>query len=175
MFPKPNTIHPSQQANRIEGRVPFCNEVIGLAEDKEWVTDRHTFYPTTDQTMESLGLQPIYQKVLEQFVYPIWVWFWELQGESWNTLNSENFIAKYDVKNQGSLDLHHDSSAITLNVRLNNEFKGGGTFLPKYKTTVQPRKKGYAMAHPGNITHLHGGRPVETGTRYILVSFTANN
>ena len=152
----------------------FCNEVISLAEDKEWVTDRHTFYPTTDQTMESLGLQPIYQKVLEQFVYPIWIWFWDLQGESWNTLNSENFIAKYDTNNQGSLDLHHDSSAITLNVRLNNEFKGGGTFLPKYKTTVQPRKTGYAMAHPGSITHLHGGRPVETGTRYILVSFTAN-
>ena len=153
----------------------FCKEVISLAEDKEWVTDRHEFYPTTDQTMESLGMQDIYQRVLEQFVYPIWIQFWELTGEPWKTLTSENFIAKYNTKNQGSLDLHHDSSAITLNVRLNNEFKGGGTFLPKYKTTVQPRKTGYAMAHPGNITHLHGGRPVETGTRYILVSFTANN
>jgi len=150
----------------------FCTEVVNLAETKEWVTDRHTFYPTTDQTMESLGLQRIYQRVLEQFVYPIWTWFWELQGEGWDNMESENFIAKYDTQNQGSLDLHHDSSVITLNVRLNNEFKGGGTFLPKYKTTVQPRKKGYAMAHPGNITHLHGGRPVETGTRYILVSFT---
>lgn len=150
----------------------FCTEVVNLAEAQEWVTDRHTFYPTTDQTMESLGLQRIYQRVLEQFVYPIWTWFWELQGEGWDDMESENFIAKYDTQNQGSLDLHHDSSVITLNVRLNNEFKGGGTFLPKYKTTVQPRKKGYAMAHPGNITHLHGGRPVETGTRYILVSFT---
>ncbi len=150
----------------------FCNEIIRLAEQNEWVTDRHDFYPTTDQTMESLGMQDIYQKVLEEFVYPIWVWFWELQGEGWSDLKSENFIAKYDTENQGSLDLHHDSSVITLNVRLNNEFKGGGTYLPKYKTTVQPRKKGYAMAHPGNITHLHGGRPVETGVRYILVSFT---
>ena len=150
----------------------FCNEIVQLAEKKEWTTDRHKFYPTTDQTMESLGMQAIYQKVLEQFVYPIWTWFWELQGEGWDNLDSENFIAKYDTENQGSLDLHHDSSVITLNVRLNNEFKGGGTYLPKYKTTVQPHKKGYAMAHPGNITHLHGGRPVETGTRYILVSFT---
>jgi len=150
----------------------FCNDIIALAESNTWVTDRHTFYPTTDQTMESLGMQAIYQRVLEQFVYPIWIWFWDLQGENWNTIGSENFIAKYDTENQGSLDLHHDSSVITLNVRLNNEFKGGGTFLPKYKTTVQPRQKGYAMAHPGNITHLHGGRPVETGTRYILVSFT---
>lgn len=152
----------------------FCTELIALAESREWVTDRHDYYPTTDQTMESLGMQPIYQRVLEEFVYPVWIWFWDLAGEPWKTLESENFIAKYDTINQGSLDLHHDSSVITLNVRLNNEFKGGGTFLPKYKTTVQPRKRGYAMAHPGNITHLHGGRPVEEGTRYILVSFTNN-
>ena len=152
----------------------FCNEVVALAEENTWVTDRHTFYPTTDQTMESLGMQPIYQRVLEEFVYPIWVWFWELAGNDWNTLNSENFIAKYDTENQGSLNLHHDSSLITLNVRLNDDFKGGGTYLPKYKLTTQPRKMGNAMAHPGKITHLHGGRPVEEGTRYILVTFTSN-
>ena len=150
----------------------FCKENIELAEKGNWITDRHEFYPTTDQTMESLGMQDIYQRVLEQFVYPIWIWYWELQGDTWKTLKSENFIAKYDTVNQGSLDLHHDDSVITLNVRLNDEFKGGGTYLPKYKTTVQPRKIGNAMSHPGTITHLHGGRPVERGTRYILVSFT---
>ena len=152
----------------------FCNEIVALAEENTWVTDRHTFYPTTDQTMESLGMQPIYQRVLEEFVYPIWVWFWELAGNDWNVLHSENFIAKYDTENQGSLNLHHDSSLITLNVRLNDDFKGGGTYLPKYKLTTQPRKMGNAMAHPGKITHLHGGRPVEEGTRYILVTFTSN-
>jgi len=150
----------------------FCKEIIELAEKSEWVTDRHAFYPTTDQTMESLGMQDIYQKVLEEFVYPVWIWFWELQGDTWKTLGSENFIAKYDTLNQGSLDLHHDDSVITLNLRLNDEFKGGGTYLPKYQKTVQPRKVGNVMAHPGVVTHLHGGRPVEKGTRYILVTFT---
>ena len=150
----------------------FCKEIIELAEQNTWVTDRHKFYPTTDQTMESLGMQPIYQRVLQEFVYPIWIWFWELAGEDWNRLNSENFIAKYDTKNQGSLDLHHDDSVITLNLRLNDNFKGGGTYLPKYQKTLQPRKIGNVMSHPGQITHLHGGRPVEEGTRYILVTFT---
>ena len=152
----------------------FCKEIIELAEQREWVTDRHTYYPTTDQTMESLGMQDIYQAVLERVVYPIWIWFWELEGDNWSKLRSENFIAKYDTQNQGSLDLHHDDSNITLNVRLNDEFKGGGTHIPRYKTTIQPRKVGYAMSHPGRITHKHGGRPVEEGTRYILVSFTNN-
>jgi hypothetical protein len=97
-----------------------------------------------------------------------------LDGEEWSRLKSENFIAKYDITNQGSLDIHHDASLITLNVRLNDDFKGGGTYLPRYKTTLQPKKIGNAMAHPGGITHKHGGRPVEEGTRYILVTFTQN-
>jgi len=153
----------------------FCNEIIALAESHEWVTDRHEFYPTTDQTMEMLGMQPIYQRVLEEFVYPIWIWFWQLDGEDWKTLNSENFIAKYDTFNQGSLGIHHDMSQITLNVRLNSDFVGGGTYIPRYKLTVQPKHIGWAMSHPGQITHKHGGRPVEEGTRYILVSFTNKN
>lgn len=152
----------------------FCDEIIELAESKEWVTDRHIYYPTTDQTIESLGMQDIYQYVLESFVYPIWVWYWELEGDNWYNLNSENFIAKYSTENQGSLNLHHDQSLITLNVRLNDEFKGGGTYIPRYKLTTQPRKKGNVIAHPGMITHKHGGRPVEEGTRYILVTFTQN-
>jgi len=153
----------------------FCKEIIALAEQHEWVTDRHVHYPTTDQTMEMIGMQPIYQRVLEQFVYPIWIWFWELDGEEWQTLDSENFIAKYDTINQGSLGIHHDMSQITLNVRLNSDFKGGGTYIPRYKLTVQPKQIGWAMSHPGQITHKHGGRPVEEGTRYILVSFTNKN
>ena len=150
----------------------FCKEIIELAEANTWVTDRHYFYPTTDQTMESLGMQEIYQRVLEQFVYPIWIWFWELDGEDWPKLGSENFIAKYDTLNQGSLGIHHDQSVITLNVKLNDDYEGGGTFIPRYKQTYQAKKIGHAMAHPGQITHKHGGRPVTEGTRYILVTFT---
>ena len=150
----------------------FCKEIIALAEANTWVTDRHYFFPTTDQTMESLRMQEIYQKVLEQFVYPIWIWFWELDGEDWPKLTSENFIAKYDTLNQGSLGIHHDMSAITLNVKLNDDYEGGGTFIPRYKQTYQAKKIGHAMSHPGQITHKHGGRPVTEGTRYILVTFT---
>ena len=150
----------------------FCKEIIALAESSTWVTDRHYFHPTTDQTMESLGMQEIYQKVLEQFVYPIWIWFWELDGEDWPKLTSENFIAKYDTLNQGSLGIHHDMSSITLNVKLNDDYEGGGTFIPRYKQTYQAKKIGHAMSHPGQITHKHGGRPVTEGTRYILVTFT---
>lgn len=152
----------------------FCDEIIQLAESNTWITDRHEFYPTVDQSMEEIGMGEIYQSVLETFVYPIFIWYWGLEGDNWETLPSENFIAKYSIDNQGSLDLHHDVSLITLNVRLNDDFTGGGTYLPKYNLTVNPRKKGNAIAHPGMITHKHGGRPVDSGTRYILVTFTKN-
>jgi glycosyltransferase involved in cell wall biosynthesis/GR25 family glycosyltransferase involved in LPS biosynthesis len=150
----------------------FCKEIIELAEKGEWTVDRHEYYPTTDQTMEMLGMQTIYNRVINQFVLPIWKWFWELDGKKYDNFHTENFIAKYDTQNQGSLSIHHDASYLTLNVRLNDGFVGGGTYLPRYNVTLNPSRLGYAMSHPGQITHKHGGRPVYEGTRYILVSFT---
>ena len=32
-------------------------------------------------------------------------------------------------------------------------------------------KKGYALIHPGRITHYHEGLPVSNGTKYVCVSF----
>jgi len=150
----------------------FCKEIIELAENGEWTVDRHEYFPTTDQTMEMLGMQEIYNRVINQFVLPIWRWFWELDGKKYENFHTENFIAKYDTQNQGSLSIHHDASYLTLNVRLNDGFVGGGTYLPRYNVTLNPSRIGHAMSHPGQITHKHGGRPVYEGTRYILVSFT---
>ena len=32
-------------------------------------------------------------------------------------------------------------------------------------------KKGYALIHPGRITHYHEGLPVTKGKKYVCVSF----
>jgi hypothetical protein len=56
-------------------------------------------------------------------------------------------------------------------VTLNTEdFTGGGTYFPNQKTSLKG-EKGYISVHPGQITHRHGGLPVLTGQRYIIVSF----
>jgi hypothetical protein len=61
-------------------------------------------------------------------------------------------------------------SQITTVVTLNEDFTGGGTFFSRQKKKLQG-KKGEISIHPGQITHRHGGLPVLSGQRYIIVSF----
>tara|TARA_B110000503_G_scaffold134557_1_gene213769 strand:+ start:769 stop:2148 length:1380 start_codon:yes stop_codon:yes gene_type:complete len=150
----------------------FCDEIIELSEKYPWKNDRHEFYPTTDNLLEVLGMDKIYNKVINTFVRPLAIWAYELEGKSWNVLRDESFIIRYRQDEQSHLSLHHDLSNITTLVNLNSgEFKGGGTYFPKYKLNVNPTELGVMTLHPGNITHKHGARPVTEGTRYVIVSF----
>ena len=83
------------------------------------------------------------------------------------------FVVKYDMEGQIKLSRHHDASAYSLTITLNTpdiDFKGGGTNYVKQNTVVRG-KKGYAVLHPGRLTHYHEGLPITEGTRYIMVSF----
>ena len=82
----------------------------------------------------------------------------------------ENFIIKYKPGEQAGLALHHDHSEFTCLTSLNEEYEGGGTWFYNQKTLIK-NKIGEMVFHPGTITHLHGGRPVTAGVRYIIVSF----
>ena len=150
----------------------FCKELINLAEQHKWTTDRHEFYPTTDNLMETLGMKHIYNKVINEYVRPLAIDRFELEGASWDHLSDESFVIRYKAEEQPHLDIHHDHSNITTLVNLNpGEFKGGGTWFPKYKYLANPQELGMCTLHPGNITHKHGARPVTEGTRYVVVSF----
>lgn len=150
----------------------FCKEAIALAETKnKWTVGRHKFYPTNDVLLQEIGLSVIYSRVLKEVVYPICIHLWKLEGSGWDTMFSENFIARYATDRQSHLSLHHDFSHITTVVKLNDEFEGGGTWFPKYKVLSNPERVGVATLHPGLITHQHGARPIYSGTRYVCVSF----
>lgn len=150
----------------------FCKEAVALAETlNKWTQDRHEFYPTNDVLLPELGLDHIYMRVLREVVYPICIHLWQLEGRGWDSMFSENFMARYTTDRQSHLSLHHDFSHVTMVVKLNDEFEGGGTWFPKYKTLSNPAKVGTATLHPGMITHLHGARPISAGKRYICVSF----
>ena len=154
----------------------FCKELIKLSEQFDWTTDRHEFYPTTDNLLEVLGLDKIYNRIINDYVKPLAINRFGLEGKSWDYLRDESFIIKYPYDQQAHLSLHHDHSSITTLVNLNpGEFKGGGTYFPKYKCNVNPKEIGVMTLHPGNITHKHGARPVTEGTRYVVVSFIKNS
>ena len=146
-----------------------------MGETKEWTNDRHEFYPTTDNLLEVLGMDKIYNKLVNEHIKPLAINRFQLEGRSWDYLADESFIIRYKPEEQAHLSLHHDHSSFTTLVNLNSgEFKGGGTYFPKYKCLVNPKEIGMCTLHPGNITHKHGARPVTEGTRYVVVSFIKN-
>lgn len=150
----------------------FCQLIRDEAEHSQaWTTDRHQNYPTTDMLMEVLDLEDTYRQVLEEYVVPMANSMWEL-GPTWGKFRAETFLAKYTPSAQGHLSIHHDESDITCLVQLSDlhEYEGGGTFFKRQKKLIK-NGIGYATVHPGNITHMHGGRAISKGLRYILVSF----
>jgi GR25 family glycosyltransferase involved in LPS biosynthesis len=149
----------------------FCEKVIREAEHcAKWQRKRHQFYPTTDMLLTEFGFDEIYHRILVEYVYPMSIHKWHLEGKVWEDLASENFIIKYDASVQGHLSLHHDSGSISCVLALNDDFVGGGTYFEKQKV-LHNGKVGHISVHPSVITHRHGGRPVEEGQRFIIVSF----
>jgi len=154
----------------------FCAEAIALAEAKdEWTIDRHEYYPTNDVLLHEIGLNDIYNRVLHEVVRPLAIHLWNLEGKSWDAFSNENFMARYTTTRQSHLSLHHDRSHLTMVIKLNDEFSGGGTWFPKYQKLSNPQEVGTAVLHPGMITHRHGARPITLGKRYITVSFIRNH
>lgn len=150
----------------------FCKELVAMAEAKDnWTENRHDFYPTNDVLLDDIEIGKIYDRVLKEHVYPLCVHIWDLHGDGWLNMQSENFLARYTPDGQAHLSLHHDFSHVTAVVKLNDEFDGGGTWFPKYNKLSNPKRIGTATLHPGMVTHLHGARPIYNGRRYITVSF----
>lgn len=153
----------------------FCKEIIEEAENsKRWTRKRHEFYPTTDMLIETIGMDKIYEEVLKEYLYPMAIGLWDLEGKTWKALESESFIIKYIPNEQAHLSFHHDSSLFTGLVTLNDGFEGGGTMFKRQKTCVR-QPIGTMALHPGNITHKHGARPITSGLRYVIVSFVNSN
>jgi glycosyltransferase involved in cell wall biosynthesis len=154
----------------------FCKMIREEAEYADaWTVDRHENYPTTDMILETIGMHDIYMDVLKEYIMPLSIHMWELEGKGWDNLTSENFLARYTPNAQGHLSIHHDMSDITCLVQLSDlsEYEGGGTWFRRQKELVK-NDIGYVTLHPGNITHKHGARAVSSGKRYIIVSFMRN-
>ena len=154
----------------------FCNKLIEEAEHaKVWTYARHEFYPTTDFVLTEIGFDKIYYDLLWEFVMPMAIHKFGLEGKGWDQLAAENFLARYSPDTQGHLSIHHDNAHITALVNLSStdDYVGGGTWFWRQKKLSRP-PQGYVSVHPGNITHKHGARPIMSGKRYIIVSFMKN-
>lgn len=72
--------------------------------------------------------------------------------------------------NHRSVELHHDKCDVTVNIMLSrsNTYTGGGTYFPDACANVR-LEFGEFLLHPGSC--VHGGSPINSGTRYLMVLF----
>tara|TARA_Y100000004_G_scaffold105745_1_gene118664 strand:+ start:1105 stop:1740 length:636 start_codon:yes stop_codon:yes gene_type:complete len=149
----------------------FCRMLIEEAEFQNvWTVARHDNYPTTDFMLSEIGLHDMYDKILKRFAFPIARHIWGLEGKEWgDEMTHETFLAKYSPDAQGSLSSHIDSSNYSITLALNNDFTGGGTWYNRQKTLVKA-PVGHVCLFP-MPTHRHSGRWIDSGKRYIVVSF----
>jgi len=82
------------------------------------------------------------------------------------------FFVRYDGEGQQALNVHTDSSHISFNVLLNDEFEGGGTrFHNRRDSTHEDARPKPGQVLINNAMVHHEGLPTTKGTRYILVGF----
>jgi hypothetical protein len=104
---------------------------------------------------------------LKKYISPL---IWNIYKYSYKDINI-SFIVKYSMDGQKELRPHHDSSAFTTNICLNDDFEGGGCHFIRQDKKVINKDIGSVIIHPGRLTHYHQGLPITKGTRYIMVSF----
>ncbi|XP_030041541.1 procollagen-lysine,2-oxoglutarate 5-dioxygenase 1 isoform X1 [Microcaecilia unicolor] len=128
--------------------------------------------PTIDIHMNQIKYQKEWHKFLLEYIAPITQ---KLYPGYYTQAKFElAFVVRYKPDEQPSLMPHHDASTFTLNVALNSagvDYEGGGCNFLRYNCSIIAPRKGWALMHPGRLTHYHEGLPTTKGTRYIVVSF----
>ncbi|XP_064231779.1 multifunctional procollagen lysine hydroxylase and glycosyltransferase LH3 isoform X2 [Aotus nancymaae] len=160
----------------------MCDELVEEMEHYgQWSGGRHEDsrlaggyenVPTVDIHMKQVGYEDQWLQLLRTYVGPMTESLFP--GYHTKARAVMNFVVRYRPDEQPSLRPHHDSSTFTLNVALNHkglDYEGGGCRFLRYNCVISSPRKGWALLHPGRLTHYHEGLPTTRGTRYIMVSF----
>ncbi|XP_010746700.3 procollagen-lysine,2-oxoglutarate 5-dioxygenase 1 isoform X3 [Larimichthys crocea] len=128
--------------------------------------------PTIDIHMNQINFEKEWHKFLLEFIAPITEKMFP--GYYTKCATPLNFVVRYKPDEQPLLEPHHDASTFTINIALNSkgiDYQGGGCRFLRYDCSVEAPRKGWALMHPGRLTHYHEGLPTTAGVRYIAVSF----
>ncbi|XP_044068765.1 procollagen-lysine,2-oxoglutarate 5-dioxygenase 1 isoform X2 [Siniperca chuatsi] len=128
--------------------------------------------PTVDIHMNQINYEKEWHKFLLEYIAPVTEKMYP--GYYTKAQFDLAFVVRYKPDEQPSLRPHHDASTFTINIALNQvglEYQGGGCRFLRYDCSIQAPRKGWALMHPGRLTHYHEGLPTTAGVRYIAVSF----
>ncbi|KAK3872939.1 hypothetical protein Pcinc_022023 [Petrolisthes cinctipes] len=160
----------------------FCKELVEQANDNGGWSDGgnkdprlaggYENVPTVDIHMNQMEFEQEWLWILKHYVKPLAEKVY--LGYDSDARAIMNFIVRYRPAEQSFLRPHHDSSTYTINIGLNRphiDYEGGGAHFIRYNCSVVDTKVGWALMHPGRLTHYHEGLRTTNGTRYIMVSF----
>uniref|UniRef100_A0A8C4HTS3 Procollagen-lysine,2-oxoglutarate 5-dioxygenase 1 n=1 Tax=Dicentrarchus labrax TaxID=13489 RepID=A0A8C4HTS3_DICLA len=128
--------------------------------------------PTVDIHMNQINFEKEWHKMLLEYIAPITEKMYP--GYYTKCASPLNFVVRYKPDEQPLLAPHHDASTFTINIALNSkgiDYQGGGCRFLRYDCSIEAPRKGWALMHPGRLTHYHEGLPTTAGVRYIAVSF----
>ncbi|XP_030279099.1 procollagen-lysine,2-oxoglutarate 5-dioxygenase 1 isoform X2 [Sparus aurata] len=128
--------------------------------------------PTVDIHMNQINFEKNWHKFLLEYIAPITEKMYPGYYTKCDT--PLNFVVRYKHDEQPLLVPHHDASTFTINIALNSkgiDYQGGGCRFLRYDCSIKAPRKGWALMHPGRLTHYHEGLPTTAGVRYIAVSF----
>ena len=185
IFDYSNGIHPESGKDfRVENDIiitPFytkeyCNSIVKFCKDyREYFRNTGDYgdaYPNY-----SIGFQMIgdvvylnYAKHFSDRIIPIindtYLWDRNIQGFFYP------FINRFEQGAQTSMPLHNERSSISIVVKLNDNFVGGGLNFPRQNFNTRDLEVGTAIFFPGCVTHPHFVEKVDSGERYTMVGFT---
>lgn len=161
----------------------FCREFIEEIENFEnsgLPVNRPNSMNNYGIVLDDMGFTPLINEirtkivsVFSSFMYP---------NFGGNNLDEHYaFIVSYKMGEDLSLDMHFDSSEVTLNVCLGKNFEGGDLYfngLDDYPETQDEEiyvkhKVGVALLHIGK--HRHGATKIKSGERHNLIIWCINS
>lgn len=156
-----------------------CQAIVDESEDWAtraggWTSTRHFNHPTTDIPLAELPRTRamLNTDLLPRRIYPMLGQAFRAALPSWRALRvADAFIVKYNAAGgQTKLAPHRDGSVLSFNIALNDrlEYEGGGTWFEGLGQSL-PIDKGHVCCHASGV--MHGGHPITSGVRYILVGF----
>jgi hypothetical protein len=158
----------------------FCNNLVQISnqfsdkfsKDIDW--SRNSSYSIG---WDDLALDKISPILFQEFVAQYKQYIIPLIGRVFTYASADihgwfvPHILRYNQIGQHA-DLHNDTSSITLNIKLNNDYEGCDLKFPRQQFSSANIPIGYAMIWPSTVTHPHYSEPLISGTKLSLTAWT---
>lgn len=139
-------------------------EIETYASEYGWTKNRHENYPTTDFQLDNIPSHSLVMHKVYNIILPTLANMFNVDAK--RLFINDLFVVRYDANNQKELVSHEDGSEFSFVIGLNEEFKGGGTFI---NNNLHVLNAGECLLFCGQNTH--SGVEVTQGVRYIIAGF----